>query len=255
MQRKINNTVICLWMRKNLTAKTPTGDFQVTTPETPLLSQQAVISKRIPSILPTYSWTLTPIPNWTCSVVTVLLFDALLPSTWLIVVRIPIPDFNNTNWEDCWLQSSSVHPHNEDQEDAWSQNPTMQIHSNFFKRKRWTRLRTLSPVTICLIEFAKCLCNLCTVLRLLKQSFYMSRVKRKEGPKTDSQIPRKSELDSEILKPRQIGGVEKLSTSYRALMNLQSYLISWKDLKALTLDLETWFLEVFKHILSLPKYK
>ena len=104
-------------------------------------------------------------------------------------------------------------------------------------------------------KFAQCLCNLCTIWWLLKQSFYMSRVRRKEGLKTDSQIPRKSKLDFEILKPRQIGGVEKLSTSYRALMNLQSYLISWTDLKALTLDLETWFLEVFKHILSLPKYK
>ena len=45
MQRKINNTVICLRMGKNLTAKTPPGDFQVTTPETPLLSQQAVTSE------------------------------------------------------------------------------------------------------------------------------------------------------------------------------------------------------------------
>ena len=74
------------------------------------------------------------------------------------------------------------------------------------------------------IKFAQCLCNLCTVLQLLKQSFYMSRVRRKEGPKTDSQIPRKSKLNSEILKPRQIGGVEKLSTSCRALMNLHSLL-------------------------------
>ena len=223
MQRKINNTVICLRMGKNLTAKTPSGDFQVTTPETPLLSQQAVTSKRISSILPTYSWTLTPIPNWTCSVATVPLSDAWLPSTWLTVTRIPIRDFNNSKWEDCWLQSSSVHPYDEDQEDTWSQNPTMQIHSNFFKRKRWIRSRTLSPFTIW-IKFAQCLCNLYTVLRLLKQSFYMSRVKRKEGPKTDSQIPRKSELDSEILKPRQIGGVEKLSTNCRALMNLHSLL-------------------------------
>ena len=39
--------VICLRMGKNLTAKTPPDDFQVTTPETPLLSQQAVISKGI----------------------------------------------------------------------------------------------------------------------------------------------------------------------------------------------------------------
>ena len=46
MQRKINDTVICLQMGKNLTAKTPPSDFQVTTPETPLLSQQAVTSKK-----------------------------------------------------------------------------------------------------------------------------------------------------------------------------------------------------------------
>ena len=68
---------------ENLTAKTPPGDFQVTTPETSLLSQQTVTSKGIPNTLPTYSWTLTPIPNWTCSVVTVPLSDARLPSTWL----------------------------------------------------------------------------------------------------------------------------------------------------------------------------
>ena len=35
-------------MGKTYTAKTPLGDFQVTTPEIPLLSQQAVISKGIP---------------------------------------------------------------------------------------------------------------------------------------------------------------------------------------------------------------
>ena len=40
---------------ENLTVKIPPGDFQVTTPETLLLSQQAVTSKGIPSILPTYS--------------------------------------------------------------------------------------------------------------------------------------------------------------------------------------------------------
>ena len=83
MERKINNTVICLRIGKNLTTKTPPGDFQVTIPETPLLSQQAVTSKEISSTLPTYSWTLTPIPNWTCSVVTIPLFDTRLPSTWL----------------------------------------------------------------------------------------------------------------------------------------------------------------------------
>ena len=121
-------------------------------------------------------------------------------------------------------------------------------------------------------EFAQSFCNLCTVWRSLKQSFYMSRVRRKESSKTYSQIPRKSYLNSEILKPRQIGGVKQLSRRCRAhqtlnsflkldrcscqvLMNLHISLFSRTDLKVSTLDLETWFLEVFKHILSLPKYK
>ena len=52
----------------------------------------------------------------------------------------------------------------------------------------------------------------------------MSKVRRKEGPKTNSRIPEKLELNSEILKPREIGGDEKLSTSCRALINLHSLL-------------------------------
>ena len=60
-------------------------------------------------------------------------------------------------------------------------------------------------------EFAQSLCNLWTVWWPLKQSFYMFRVRRKEDPKTYSRISRKLDLNSEILKPRQIGGVEQLS--------------------------------------------
>ena len=52
--------VICLRMVKNLTTKTPLGDFQVTTPETPLLSQQAVRSKE--SQVP-YQPTVEPLPQ------------------------------------------------------------------------------------------------------------------------------------------------------------------------------------------------
>ena len=61
MQRKINNTVICLRMRKNLTTKTPLSDFQVTTPETLLLSQQAVTSKGIS--VPYTNLKFNPYPN------------------------------------------------------------------------------------------------------------------------------------------------------------------------------------------------
>ena len=47
MQRKINNTVIFLRMKKTYMAITQPGDFKVTTLEIPLLSQQVVTSKEI----------------------------------------------------------------------------------------------------------------------------------------------------------------------------------------------------------------
>ena len=59
MQRKIKDTVICLQIGKTYTAKTPPGDFQVSTPETPLLSQQAVTSK---GIQVPYQPTVEPLP-------------------------------------------------------------------------------------------------------------------------------------------------------------------------------------------------
>ena len=53
--------VICLRMGKNLMAKTPPGDFQVITPETPLLSQQEITSKD--SQIP-YQPTVEPLPQY-----------------------------------------------------------------------------------------------------------------------------------------------------------------------------------------------
>ena len=66
MQRKINDTVICLQIGKNLKVKTSPGDFQVTTPETPLLSQQAVTSKE--SQVP-YQPTVEPLPQYSIGLV------------------------------------------------------------------------------------------------------------------------------------------------------------------------------------------
>ena len=61
MQWKINDTVIYLRMRKTYMAKTSLGDFKVTTPEIPLLSQQAVTSKGL--LVPYINLQLNPYPN------------------------------------------------------------------------------------------------------------------------------------------------------------------------------------------------
>ena len=118
---------------EKLTAKTSLDDFQVTTPETLLLSQQAVTSKRIPSTLPTYSGTLTLISNWTCSVVTNPFFDARLPTTWLTNCADPNTRIQSPTKKVAGCKIFQF-IHDEDLEDVWSQNPMVHKHNNFFTR-------------------------------------------------------------------------------------------------------------------------
>ena len=75
--------MVCLWMGKTYTAKTPPGDFKVTTLENPLVSKQTVTVKESQYLIPTYSWTLILILNWTCSIVTISHFQCTAPNTWL----------------------------------------------------------------------------------------------------------------------------------------------------------------------------
>ena len=135
MQRKINDTVICLWMGKTNTAKIPPGDFKVTTPEISLLSKQAVTSKRIS--VPYTNLQLNPYPNTQLDLFYSdnFSFWCTAPSTWLTNCADPSTRLRSPTREHYWLRSSSVHPNDEDRKDAWSQNPTMHKHSNFFTRK------------------------------------------------------------------------------------------------------------------------
>ena len=68
--------MICLRMKKTYTSKIPPDDFKVTTLENLLLSNQAITSKGIPVPYTNLQLNLYPIPNWTCSVVTISPFDA-----------------------------------------------------------------------------------------------------------------------------------------------------------------------------------
>ena len=151
MQRKINLTrwFVYKW-EKPIQQKSHWVILRSPLPKFHYYHNKRLQVKESPYLIPIYNWTLTPIPNWTCSVVTISPFDARLPSTWLTNCVNPNTQLQSATREDCWLQSSSVHPNDADQEDAWSQNPTVHIHSNFFKRKRWIRVRTSSPVIICL---------------------------------------------------------------------------------------------------------
>ena len=126
--------MICLRMGKTNTAKTPPGDFKVTTPKIPLLSQQAVTSKGIP--VPYTNLQLNPYPNTQLDLFCSdnLSFWCTTPSTWLTNCADPSTWLQTPTREGCWLQSSSVHPDDEDQEEAWSQNPTVHKQSNFFTR-------------------------------------------------------------------------------------------------------------------------
>ena len=111
---------------KTYTAKTPLSDFYIITPEIQLLSQQMVTSKGI----------LVPYPNTQLDLFCSdnFPFNAWLPNTWLTKCVDPNMRLQSPTREGCWLQSSLVHPRDENQEDAWSQNPMVHIHSNFFKR-------------------------------------------------------------------------------------------------------------------------
>ena len=126
--------MICLRIGKTNMAKTLPGDFKVTILEIPLLSQQPITSKGI--IVPYINLQLNPYPNTQLDLFCSdnFSFWCTAPSTWLINYVNPSTRLQSPTREGCSLQSSSVHPHDEDQEDTWSQNPTMHIHNNFFKR-------------------------------------------------------------------------------------------------------------------------
>ena len=147
--------------------KNPTGWFQVTTLETLLLSQQAVISKGIPSILPTYSWTLTPILNWTCSVVTVPLFDAWLPSTWLTNCADPSTRLQSSTKKVVGCKVLQFIPTMKIKK-MLSHKTQWCTYTVTSSQEWWTRARTLSPVTICLNKVFSMLVQLANLLTALK---------------------------------------------------------------------------------------
>ena len=72
---------------------------------------------------------------------------------------------------------------------------TVHIHSNFFKRERWTRARTSSPVTICLNKVCSKLVQLVNTLTALKLIHLYVKVYEKRKPKDTFTDPKKIVLE------------------------------------------------------------
>ena len=100
--------MICLRMGKTNTSKISPGDFKVTTPEIPLLSQQAVTSKGIS--IPYINLQLNNYPNTQLDLFCSDNFSfCITPSTWLTNYADPSMRPQSPTREGCWLQSSSVY--------------------------------------------------------------------------------------------------------------------------------------------------
>ena len=148
-------------------AKTSPGDFKITTPRIHYYKKQAVTSKGIP--VPYTNLQLNPYPNTQLDLFCSdnFFFWCTAPSMWLINCADPNTRLQSPTREGCWLQNFSVHPNDEDQENAWSQNPTMHKHSNFFTRMMsWGK--TVSPITICWNKLCSTIVQLVNTLMALK---------------------------------------------------------------------------------------
>ena len=158
--------MICLRMGKTNTAKTPLGDFNVTTPEIPLLSQQAVTSKWIP--LPYINSQLNPYPNTQLDLFCSdnFSFWCMALSTWLTNYADPSTRLQSPTREGCWLQSSSVHLRWRSRRCLVTKPYGAQTQQLLHKNDEIGQI--LSPSQFTWTNFTQHLCNLWTLWRPLK---------------------------------------------------------------------------------------
>ena len=95
-------------------------------------------------LIPTYSWTLIPIPIWTCSIVIISHFQCMSPSTWLtnLMCGLQYAAYSPT-WERYWLQISSVH-HMMKITKLIGYKTLQCTNIATSSRKRWTRVNSFS---------------------------------------------------------------------------------------------------------------
>ena len=158
--------MICLQIRKTNTA-TPPGDFKVTTPKIPLLSQQVVTSKGIS--VPYNNLQLNPYPNTQLDLFCSgnFYFRCTAPNTWLTNCADPSTRLQSPTRESCWLQSSSVH-HTMKIQKMFGHKTLQCISTATSSQERWTREKLCLRSQFAWTNFAQHLCNLWTLWRPIK---------------------------------------------------------------------------------------
>ena len=91
----------------------------------------------------TYSWTFTPIPNWTCFVMTISPFQWMAPNTWLTNCMDSSTRLQSQTREGCWLQSSSIH-HTMKIKKLLGYKTLRCINTVASSQERWTRTNSVS---------------------------------------------------------------------------------------------------------------
>ena len=128
--------MICLRMGKTYIAKSPPGDFKVTTLENPLLSKRAITSKGIP--VPYTNLQLNPYPNTQldlfCSDNLPFSMHGFQYVTNQFDAQILVRGLL-TNLRRMLAAKFFSSSHDEDHEALRLQNPTVYKHSSLFKRK------------------------------------------------------------------------------------------------------------------------
>ena len=110
-------------------------------------------------LIPTYSWIHIPIPNWTCSKVTISPFQCTAPSTWLTNrCTDHNKQLNHQLWEECWQQCSSVH-HTMKIKKLIGYKTLTCTNTAAFSKERWTRANSVSGHNLHEQDFALHLCN------------------------------------------------------------------------------------------------
>ena len=129
--------------------------------------------------IPTYSWTLIPIPNWTCSVMTISPFQCMAPSTWLTNCADPSMQLNHQLEKDVvckvlqfitrWRSRSSLvtKPYG--------------VQTQQLLQEKDELGKNLSPGTICINKLLLHTHATCVTLNGPQNNPYIFRVVRKES--------------------------------------------------------------------------